>query len=331
MKTRLKILIILLIAIVAISTVSAVSAKDINIGPNTPGGLKKAVDTAKDGDTIILQNGVYKGKNNRDIAINKNIKIVGKGSNVVFDGEGKYKFLKINKNKKVALQKITFTKGNYKNTLNFNGLIHSEGDLTVNSCTFTNNKGTKGAINSRAGTLTVSRCTFKNNQAISSGAIESRGSKCTISKSTFTNNKATNGPGGAISFASRIGGILTINDCIFTNNQAGRSGGAIYSLNKEFTVSKSTFTNNQAKVNGGAIYTSGKSATVSKSTFTDNKSNGVGGAICNSLNPMKITDSQFKNNKDKKNAAIASPYAISLSLKNIDLNKLEDSGWIYWY
>ncbi len=38
---------IFLIGIIAISTISMVSAADINIVPNSPGGLKEAVKTVK--------------------------------------------------------------------------------------------------------------------------------------------------------------------------------------------------------------------------------------------------------------------------------------------
>jgi len=235
-------LILFLIAIVAISTVSMVSAKDITIGPNTPGGLKKAIDTAKNGDTIILTNGVYKGKNNRDIAIKKDIKIIGKGSNVVLDGEGKYKFLKIDRNK-VSLTKIKFRNG-FSNK--FGGAIESNAEtLTVSSCIFTNNKAKYygGAIYSPKGRiLTVSSCTFTNNQVEKEGggAIYKYDNKCTVDKSTFTNNKARYG--GAV-YISRSG-ECTIGKSTFTNNSATSMGGAIYNKAISMKITDSNFKNN---------------------------------------------------------------------------------------
>jgi len=287
--TRLKnILIIFIIAIVAISTVSMVSAADITISPTTSGGLKKAIDTAKNGDTIYLQNGVYKGKNNRDIAIKKDIKIIGKGNNVVLNGEGKYRFLIIEENKKVSVTKIKFT------------------------------KGSTSAIKQTKGTLTVNSCTFTDNQATPMGGAINTASKCTVSKSTFTNNQA--GLGGAI--ASKAKGSLTINSCTFKNNQATNRGGVINSQG-DLTVSKSTFTNNQAKKSGsGAIYISGKKSDISGSTFTNNQAKRLGGAIeiDGVQKSVKITDSNFKNNKgDKDTVVVIWSASTNLITKNTNL------------
>ena len=322
-KIRLNILVICLIAILAISTISIVSAADKTISPTTSGGLKKAIDTAKNGDTIYLNNGVYKGKNNREITINKNIQIVGKGNNVVFDGQGKYKFLKINKNKKVALQKITFTKGNARNN---GGAIESRGTLTINSCTFTNNKAKSsgGAIYCiNSGKLTVTGSTFTNNQAtnIGGGAIRIVNGESSVTRSTFTNNKAKN-EGGAIKSGASMGkeklSKITVTRSTFTNNQVEFSGGAIWTNSIKFTSSDSTFKNNKATIGrdtptgGGAISTYASESTVTRSTFTNNQANsrlggGHGGAIGygSELKKSTITGSTFTNNyATSKGAAI---------------------------
>jgi len=193
-KTRLKnTLIIFLIAIIAISTISIVSAADITISPTTPGGVKQAIETANPGDTILLENGVYKGIDNTEIQINKNINIKGKGSNVVMDGQGKNRAFDI-QGVKVSVTKIKFTNGY--------------------------NKYQGGTINLIGGSLTVSSCTFTNSKAkeFGGGSIYAE-NKCTVSvsKSTFTNNQGTYG--GAIRMLSD-GNSLTISSCTFKNNQA---------------------------------------------------------------------------------------------------------------
>jgi len=261
-----KILIIFLIATIAISTISIASAANKEIGPNTPGGLKKAIDTAKNGDTISLKNGVYTGKNNSGITINKNIKIIGKGSKVVLDGQGKYQLLKIKENKKVTLTKIKFTKGYSKNN---GGAIDSAGTLTVNSCTFKDNKAYRfgGAISSYD-SLAISSSTFTNNQAErhSGGAIYAQSYKFTVSKSTFTKNQAKYG-GGAICSA-RFMKESTVNSCTFTNNQVKRNlGGAIYNMkSSKMKITNSNFNNNPSKSGEEdiAIYTAYKNNLVTK-------------------------------------------------------------------
>jgi len=276
-KTKSKILIILLIAIVAISTVSAVSAASKEIGPNTPGGLKKAIETAKNGDTIHLTNGVYKGKNNREITINKDIKIIGRGSKVIFDGEGKHQLLKIKNNRKVTLQKITFTNGYSKKK---GGAIESgtintrKGTLTIHSCTFTNNIAEKegGAIDASVATLTVNSCNFKNNTAAtptskrsSGGAINSWVNEGTVSKSTFTSNTADIN-GGALRASGR--GKFTVSKSTFTNNKATKSyAGAIFN-GASMKITDSTFKNNPAKYNWSIFSSRGCSLTTKNIKLT---------------------------------------------------------------
>ena len=215
---------IFLIAIIAIGMISVVSAKDITIGPKTSGGLKKAIDKAENGDTILLKNGVYKGANNIGLIINKKITIEGKGNNVVIDAQRKNQTFN-------CYNKVTFKNLKIKNGYVKNGdgaAIISYGDLTVSKCTFTNNQaGAGGAI--MIGTLTqwstpttlVLSCTFTNNQAREGGAIV-------------------------------LHGQSSVKNCTFKNNWAIDNGGAIYS-NGESTVNKCTFTTNKAKY-GGAIY-----------------------------------------------------------------------------
>ncbi|MCL2312443.1 MAG: hypothetical protein FWC41_08165 [Firmicutes bacterium] len=86
---------ICLIATLTIGILETVHAKDITIGPNTPGGLKKAIETVNTSDTIFLQNGVYKGESNTNIFSNKSVKIYGLGNNVILDGQGKNQILTI--------------------------------------------------------------------------------------------------------------------------------------------------------------------------------------------------------------------------------------------
>jgi len=325
MKTRLKILIILLIAIVAISTVSAVSAADITINPNTPGGLKQAIASASPGDTIHLENGVYKGVDNTAVEIDKNINIKGKGSNVVFDGQGKSQIFSISK-VKVSVTKISFKNG-YSSGIG--GAIISSGILTINSCTFTNNKAPSGggavASGNEKSTLVVISSTFTNNQATKNadgtgGAIFT-GGKSTVSKSTFTNNKAGR-LGGAIYLVP--GTTSTITSCTFKNNQAMKEDGGAIAGSFKSTVSKSTFTNNQAKFGGGAISMVG---TVSGSTFTNNKAGDHGGAISDVLT---VSGSTFKNNKVTATkgggGAIYTPTKLTVSKSTFTSNQAKYGG-----
>ncbi|MCL2116629.1 MAG: hypothetical protein FWH29_10475 [Methanobrevibacter sp.] len=283
---------IFLITTIAISTISMVSAVDIGINTTTLGGLKQAVKNANDGDTILLKNGVYSGKNNTNLIITKNINIKGLGSNVVLDGQGKNQIFIVS-GKKVSLRNLKLTKGY---TRNKGGVIyHKTGDLTLINCTFTNNQAYNGgAVYSEKNKLSVISSNFIKNKAEKyGGAIYSEKAKMAVKESTFTNNKAVTENAGAIYNKYSA----TINKCNFNNNQAKNYGGAIVTYAK-LTVSESTFTNNQAQKDGGAIITSAK-LSVSSSNFANNKAKRNGGAICGEngrTSAVNVINSKFTKN-----------------------------------
>ena len=331
---------ILLITTLTISMISDVSAADITISPTTSGGLKQAIETAKSGDTIYLKNGVYSGENNTNITINKNITIKGLGSQVILDGNNKAQFLQIKK-VKVFLNNLKFINGqNRINTTDYagdeiqigdGGAILSSGYLTINKCTFTNNKAvfSGGAIYSSR-SLNITNSIFINNKAVAGGAIESQGI-LSISKSNFTKNNGTYGgticSKGILSISKSNftknsagwGGVidssgkLTVNGCTLNNNIVEYSGGAIFS-DGILTMSKSILNNNKAKW-GGAIYFI-NSSTVKNSTFKNNKASSSGGAIL-SAGTLKITNTNLKNNIAGKKYNAISKDSGKITKKNV--------------
>lgn len=70
--------------------------------------LKRAVESAKDKDSIILLNGIYKEGN---IVITKSISIIGK-NNPILDGENKYEIFTIS-GKNITIKGITFRNSGY--------------------------------------------------------------------------------------------------------------------------------------------------------------------------------------------------------------------------
>ena len=97
----------LLILIFFIS--NAVVAKTIIVGPNqTVRSLKKAIELAKDNDTILLQAGIYK---EGSITLTKSLIIIGQNSPVL-DGENKYETLLIS-GKNILIKGISFRNSGY--------------------------------------------------------------------------------------------------------------------------------------------------------------------------------------------------------------------------
>jgi nitrous oxidase accessory protein len=98
-----------LLTITALSFFLCVSAKKIVVGSNQAiTSLKKAVSIARDGDTIIVDAGVYKEGN---IEITRSITILGNGNPIV-DGENKYEILTVS-GRNITIKGITFRNSGY--------------------------------------------------------------------------------------------------------------------------------------------------------------------------------------------------------------------------
>lgn len=106
-----KILVILLLLFVCLQGF----AKTITVGRNEViTSLKSAVDLAKDGDTILLQKGVYREGN---IIIKKSVKLIGIG-NPVLDGEDKYEILTLS-GEGIVVKGITFRNSGYSSMYDY--------------------------------------------------------------------------------------------------------------------------------------------------------------------------------------------------------------------
>src|ERR1051325_6992729 len=83
--------------------------KTILVGKDQPiTSLKKAIELAKDKDSIILLNGIYKEGN---MVLTKSISVIGK-NNPVLDGENKYEIFTIS-GKNILIKGITFKNSGY--------------------------------------------------------------------------------------------------------------------------------------------------------------------------------------------------------------------------
>ncbi|MEW6221234.1 MAG: hypothetical protein AB1634_17100 [Thermodesulfobacteriota bacterium] len=167
--------------------------------------------------------------------------------------------------------------------------------VRLDHCRFIDNRGgnvaggTGGAItfaNRHHVQLAIDGCVFAGNQARSrGGALGVRNADVVISGSLFASNSTEpgfQGSGGAIAVEAG-NNRLVISGTRFLANQAGHSGGAIYSYGSDLTVEGSTFAGNIANAElkapfsaGAAINFSAGSGTgfsrlaVARSSFTDN-------------------------------------------------------------
>ena len=129
----------------------------------------------------------------------------------------------------------------------------------------------------------------------------------TLNNIKFVNGYvSSNSNGGAYLLSA---GNLTVKNCQFETNYAGKHGGAIGVSSNQgddfIKIYNSTFRNNSAQFNGGSIYSSylevensyfelNKILTRSSTEYTTIGQKGLGGAICSM--DSKIKNSLFKNN-----------------------------------
>ena len=197
--------------------------------------------------------------------------------------------------------------------------LGAESTTTIANTTFKNNtSGTNGgAIATRqaihadnsAAKLDIA-ATFIGNKAQQGGAIYNsfytdnglgKGAGVTVT-GTFSGNEAT-GKGGAIyndgtldkNSIKASGGIMTITDATFDNNNAN-FGGAIWNEGT-LTVTGGSFESNKANVAGAIYNAAGADLTVDGVTFANNSSvNNVAGAINNRDGQVTIKNSTFTGN-----------------------------------
>ena len=299
------------------------------IGPKY--SIKNATGTVNTNGQIYIAHEQYKGINNTQITIDKNMTITGESqTDTIINGTGTNWIFHINSGIYVTINNLTLTNA----TANYGGAIYNNyGTVTVNDSTFTSNIVTNyygGAIYNYYGTLTVNNSTFTSNTADNGnalinygGAICNEHGTLTVNNSTFTSNTADYG--GAI---YNYGGTVTVTDSTFTNNTANNYGGAIFNNDSTLTVNNSTFTSNTASSYGGAVYNGHGTVTVNDSTFTSNTAI-YGGAIYGndyrSVGTVTVNDSSFTSNTaDNNGGAIYNAGTLNVSFCRIVGNTPQD-------
>ena len=152
-------------------------------------------------------------------------------------------------------------------------------------------------INAGTPTVTISGLTFQGGDpATPGGAIaKAVGGALTIQTSVFTNNQTTGTFAGGGALYNRYGN-LTIQNSTFSGN-TGAGGGALYhSYNGgSLLIQNSTFSGNTARRAGGALYATSGNVTIQNSTFSGNSAGRAGGALYSRDN-LVIQNSTFSGN-----------------------------------
>ncbi len=170
--------------------------------------------------------------------------------------------------------------GNVQNSSSVGGgAVASNGPITLTSCLFSSNRTASGGgaiyATSATAVTTISGCTFTQNSAtLDGGAMFAN--RISITGSSFTSNTSSR-HGGAI--FTTLGGSISGN-CVFTDNLAANTGGAIRSdvTGETLTVENSSFTGNSAGSSAGALFA--RRLALTNTDFVGNQTTaGRGGAV----------------------------------------------------
>jgi len=139
---------LIILALVCCVVVGSASAAEVTVGPFPSASigysnLEDAVNDAPDKSTITMMSGTYKGVQNRDITINKDMTIRGAAyakqgtGKTIIDGENSGIIFNITKGATVNIYGITFI--NCGSPIDKSAAINNYGTLTVDKCEFMNN------------------------------------------------------------------------------------------------------------------------------------------------------------------------------------------------
>lgn len=258
--------------------VNASSGNDANDGLSWQTSkltIKNATSSALNHGSIEIADGIYTGEGNTNITISKSITITGQSrTGTIIDGSKSSHIFSILNGYNVTIKDLTLQNARSVS----GGAIASQGNLTLNDCTFINNSATQygGAVGYTSGYLTVNNSNFYNNTAtVNGGALASVAPNLPLdmilNNCYFLNNSATSG--GAI-FNT---GYLYLNGCDFNANSA-HMGGAIAG-ETTLIISNSSFENNHASNSGGAVGYNSCTVNVNNSIFNNNTAINTGGAL----------------------------------------------------
>ena len=307
------------------------NSKELHLGIETFTDLQNAIDLVDgiltlDSDIAMTDDEAAGFVNG--VAINKNIRIDGKGHTISAEDLGR--IFSIGEGFTVTLTNATLINGKATE----GGAIYNDGSLTLSDVKLSDNAADSygGAVFNN-GELVVSDSVFDSNDIVNRGSasVDYGGAAIynwydgtlTVSGSNFTNNIKNYKNGDCLVGAIATIGDATISDSCFVNN-AGRWGGAITTSGaliagddvNTLTVSGSTFKENGG-LYGAGIFVWGSDFTVSDCVFDKNTASGKGNMTPNNNNgaAIEVTDtnkaiagiitgSNFTNNKAQYGGAI---------------------------
>ena len=284
---------------------------EAKIGETSYGTLQKAIDGAKDGDTVVLNKNTsgsiniakWIKLNLNDHTINGDVKVdLSKKQDdaaTTQDGETTV-------DKKVEIVDGTITGGTDSGVK----IIGADVKLENVNVTGNSSQGNGGGIYVEDGSVEIIGGSVSNNTAVGlpdqsgiqgGGGIYAVRSDVVLKDTTVSNNTVTgaNSDGGGVLVKN---GSLTVTDSTISDNTAPDQGGGIVAAWSGLEITDSTISGNKAAVGAGILTEDNKAAgehthTITNSNIQNNEASNIGGGVyVGTCSDMTITDSTLSGN-----------------------------------
>lgn len=211
--------------------------------------LQAAIDTARAGDEILVEPGVYSWDNQGTGTAFGVIQFLRDKNGIwmhssagpqatIIDAQGRGRGVFVQGESAIAPVPLTFEGFTVQN-----GVAPAAPEAGY---------GSGGGLVGHLADTVVRNCIFRNNRAYAGGAIWWGGvSAIVIDDCVFDGNRADVGGGVLIVNSSSV---ATFRRCTFRDNVASIHGGGIYIVHNAFALFDCAFTGNSAVLYGGAIY-----------------------------------------------------------------------------
>jgi predicted outer membrane repeat protein len=308
-------------------------AADIHVPADQP-TIQAAMDSAVNGDTIIISDGIYTGEDNKNIYFLGKAVVVrsenGAESCIIdCENEGRGFVFGDQEGSDSGLQGLTIRNGN----MQYGGAVFC-GDNTgmfFTDCIFEANQCLKlgGAVICSAGSSpAVTNCVFQKNrttgEAGGGGAMYICNSNAKFQDCSFLQN-VTNYSGGGLYMIGE--GCPSIMDCQFIENR-GRDAGGVANLMSSAKFLRCLFEKNVAETYwGGGISSRDSHASYEDCIFRENRSSSSGaglhvGGECS----VTVKTSVFEKNFAQRGAGIA---CLHDSVLTIESSEFTDNESLY--
>jgi len=243
-------------------TSSSLHANIIHVPGDQP-TIQVGINSASNGDTVLVMDETYKGNGNRDITF------LGKAIVVMSENGPEVTIIDCEGSEAEPHRGFHFHSG-------------EDSSSVVQGFTITNGwADIGGGMLIDDSSPTVINCTFSGNSAGYAGGMYNINSSPTITSCTFSGNWARDLGGGMYNSSSN----LTVSNCTFSGNSTNYSGGGMYNWGSSPMVTNCTFSGNETFYSGGGMYNFYSNPTVSNCTFSGNSADDNSGMYNYYSNP----------------------------------------------